>query len=67
MASLEKYLERLRAMRKQHAWEVANKPQIGSRPAGEAYMYAVGFASGLDQAEKLVAEVLEEDKKDTLE
>lgn len=63
MATLEKYLGKLRELRLKHAWESTTKPQIGSRPAGEAYMYVIGFQSGLDQAEKLVNEVLDEEKK----
>ena len=59
----DKHLRKLRELRTRHAWESVTKPQVGNRPTGEAYMFVVGFQSGLDQAEKLVKEVLEEVEK----
>lgn len=63
MATLDKYLGKLRELRLKHAWETATQPQMSGKPAGEAYMYAIGFQSGLDKAEKLINEVLNEEKK----
>ena len=63
MANLDKYLVKLQALRKKHAWETVNQANTGGRPLGEAYSYAIGFQSGLDRAEKLVAEVLNEEKE----
>lgn len=63
MATLEQYRERLRKVRQQHAWEGMTNPQMGGRPAGEAYMYVLGHQSGLERAEKLVQEILDEEKK----
>lgn len=60
----DKYLRKLQELREKHAWEVVNKPNIGERPTGEAYMYAVGFQSGLNEAKKLVESVLKEIEKD---
>lgn len=62
MATLEQYLGKLRELRLKHAVESVTKPQMGSRPAGEAYMYVIGVQSGLDLAEKLINEVLAEEK-----
>ncbi len=59
----DKYLRALREIRLKHAWESSTNPQLSNRPAGEAYMYVVGFQSGLDRAEKLVQEVLKEVEK----
>lgn len=59
----DKYLRKLREIRQKHAWESVTKPQTGGMPTGEAYMYAVGFQSGLNEAEKLVAEILKEAEK----
>lgn len=63
MATLEKYLGKLRDLRLKHAVESVTKPQMSGRPAGEAYMYVIGFQSGLNEAEKLINEVLNDEKK----
>ena len=63
MATLDQYLVKLQALRKQHAWETLTQPQTSGRPLGEAYSYAIGFQSGLEKAEKLIRELLEADKK----
>lgn len=56
----DKYLAKLQELRQRHAWETLNSATTGGRPLGEAYSYAIGFQSGLDRAQKLVAEVLKE-------
>jgi len=67
MAPLEpdKYLRKLRELRQKHAWESTTSPQLSSRfNLGEAYAYVLGFQAGLDQAEKLVHEILTALEKD---
>lgn len=57
-------LRALQELREKHAWESVTKPQVGNRPTGEAYMYVVGFQSGLDEAQKLVKRLVTEAEKD---
>lgn len=63
MALHDEYVRKLRELRTKHAWEVVTQPQLGTRPPGEAYLYAIGFQSGLEQAEKLLFAVLNEEKE----
>lgn len=61
MATFDKYLVKLRAMRTQHAYETVNSP---AEVTERNYAVACGFQKGLARAEKLVQEVLDEDEKD---
>lgn len=58
------YLKKLGELRRKHAWETLNKAQTGGRPLGEAYSYAIGFQSGLNEAEKLLQQILTEAEQD---
>jgi malonyl CoA-acyl carrier protein transacylase len=58
MATLEKYLGKLKDLRSAHAMAVVTNPgEITERN----YAYAVGYSQGLLKAEKLLDEVLEEE------
>lgn len=60
MATLDKYLGKLRDHSMSHAVGVVRNPgEISERN----YAYACGYQSGLRMAEKLLNEVLNEEKK----
>ena len=59
MATLDKYLGKLRDHRVQHAVAAIDTPAEVSE---KNYAYVIGYNSGLKMAEKLLQEVLNEEK-----